>query len=212
MGWIDCFVITLIFCITTGYLIFLLHVRGWLFISLFIVICCKTFAMVFSMVHLQCFYGDRITRAKLCKNFCVSDFLCNCLSLSLSLKSLAHVQFHTTIIFIIKEASWCKIFQTGTAPPLICVSVFSKYSILPIPPCSVSWCFSNSFFWFRAYFDLLYLATQSLRKTALFSISEFANSLSLNWKYHFFNLTGRVSWNSVEIYFLWKRIFCRIKA
>ena len=111
MGWIDCFVITLIFCITTGYLIFLLHVRGWLFISLFIVICCKRFAMVFSMVHLQCFYGDHITRAKLCKNFCVSDFLCNCLSLSLSLKSLAHVQFHITVIFIIKEASWCKIFK-----------------------------------------------------------------------------------------------------
>ena len=66
---------------------------------------CKTFAMVL------CFYGDHITRAKLCKNFCVSDFQCNFLNLSLNLKSLTYVQFHFTIIiiFITKGASWCKI-------------------------------------------------------------------------------------------------------
>ena len=100
---------TQIFCITSCYLIFLLHDRGWLFISVFIVICCKTFAMVL------CFYGDHITRAKLCKNFCVSDFLYNFLSLSLNLKNQIQVQFRISVTFITKEASWCKTFQTDTA-------------------------------------------------------------------------------------------------
>ena len=51
-----------------------------LVVSHLIVRCCKTFAMIL------CFYGNHITCPKLCKNFCVSDFLCNFFSLSLNLK------------------------------------------------------------------------------------------------------------------------------
>ena len=50
------------------------------------------------------FYGDHITQAKLCKNFYVSDFLCNFLNLSLNLKNLTQVQFHMSIIFITKKS------------------------------------------------------------------------------------------------------------
>ena len=83
-----------------------------LIVSHFFVICCKTVLMKL------CFYGDYIAHVKLCKNFCVSNFKCNFLDLTLNLKSLTHVQFHITIIiiFITKEASWCKIFQTDTSP------------------------------------------------------------------------------------------------
>ena len=166
------FVITLIFCITTGYLIFLLHVRGWLFISLSIVICCKTLAMVL------CFCGDHITSAKLCKNFCVSDSLCNCLNLSLNLKSLAHVQLHITIIFITKEVSWCKIFQTDTAPRQFYL------------------CFSTSLI-FKSFnpnlFNFMFFFIPRLFRLTVFSNAIFTkettstNSLSLNRKHRFFN-------------------------
>ena len=66
-----------------------------LVVSDFIVICCKTFAMVL------CFYGDHITHAKLWK----MQFPQSLVELELII-----------ILFTTKEGSWYKIFQTDAAP------------------------------------------------------------------------------------------------
>ena len=149
---------------------------------------CRLIDFSIVVLYLLMFKVCRIIAISIIELFKFSDFLCNFLNLSLNLKSLTHVQFRITIIFITKEASWCKIFDTDTA--LLCVS---KFSIVSVLPCSVSRSFSNSFP-FRTNFDLLFLAPQSLWKTAWFSISYFASSLlSLYRKQRFFNLTGRAS-------------------
>ena len=98
-----------------------------------------------------CFYDKHISRSKLWNNFCVSDFLCNFLMFSLNLKILTNAQFDITIIFITKEASWCKFFKLILLPlNFICVSVFSKFSIVSILPCSALWSISKAFF-FRQF-------------------------------------------------------------
>lgn len=133
-------------------------------------------------------YCDHITRNKHYKNFCVTDYLYNFLNLSLNLKRLRHMQFHITI-----SLKQYKQFS-------LCLINFLNFSV-PVSPYSVSFSFSNAFL-LCSYFDSLHWATQFLWKTALFFISNFANSfLSLNRKHLFFNVTGRVSWKCMEIYF-----------
>ena len=140
------------FCITTGYLIFLLNVRGWLFISLFVLICCKAFTMVI------CFCGNHITRAKLCNNFCVSNILCNIRNLSLTLKSLTQVQLDILSSLSQKKQVRVKFFKLILlCVNFLCVSVISEFSTVSVLPGSVSCPFSNRFL-FRANFDLIYLA------------------------------------------------------
>ena len=93
--------------------------------------CCKTFAMVL------CFYGNHITCPKLCKNFCVSDLLCNFFSLSLNLKfDACAVSYHLSLSSLsYKKQVGVKFFKLiPLRVSFVCVSVISKVSIVSILP------------------------------------------------------------------------------
>ena len=149
----DCFVVTSGYFIiyTSGYLIFLLHTCGRLFISRFIAICGRTFATM------PYFYGDHTTCADLRKNFmslilsAISSIFrwtwkvwhkCSFISLSsLSQKEQVGLKFFKLMLFRVS---------------FLCVSVLPKTLIFSIPSVSCSFWYS---FLFCSNLYLLCLAT-----------------------------------------------------